>query len=64
MGHAETSTSAALIDRIDDWVRSAVWRSAPGWPGAPDCEWGPGCRRTRRAVSRRVARGHPSRRVP
>jgi len=30
MGHAETSTSAALIDRIDDWVRSAVWRSAPG----------------------------------
>jgi pimeloyl-ACP methyl ester carboxylesterase len=24
MGHAETSTSEALIDRIDDWVRSAV----------------------------------------
>jgi pimeloyl-ACP methyl ester carboxylesterase len=30
MGHAEASTSAALIDRIDDWVRSAVWRAAPG----------------------------------
>ncbi len=24
MGHAETSTSPALVDRIDDWVRSAV----------------------------------------